>query len=98
MDSKYSIVITAYEYGVLSKNHLISLVFDPYLRNATQYDGDEVELTLTLKELQYLIGYVAAESNHARSKRNSDDLNSICDFLEAVEEDIKHDRVESLDI
>jgi hypothetical protein len=60
------------------------MVCGAYLRTVVQYDNDEVELVLTLTELQDLIGYVAAEANHARSKRNSEDLNSICDYLEAA--------------
>jgi hypothetical protein len=92
MANKYSVSLTAYEYSVLSENMLISLTCRPYLQTAIQHDNDEVELVLTLKELQDLIGYVAAEANHARSKRNSEDLNSICDYLEAAEADIMHDR------
>lgn len=96
MASKYSVGITAYEYDVLSKNYLISMTCKPYLQSAIKHD-DEVVLVLTFKELQDLIGYVAAEANHARSKRNSEDLNEICDYLEVAEEDIKNGRVESFD-
>ena len=96
MASKYSIDITAYEYDVLGKNHLISMACKLYLQSAIKHD-DEVALILTLTELQDLIGYVAAEANHARSKRNSEDLNIICDYLEAAEEDIKHGRIDSFD-
>lgn len=94
--SKYSVSITAYEYEVLGKNHLISMMCDRYLQSAIKHD-DEVALILTLKELQVLIGYVAAEANHARSKRNGEDLNAICDYLEAAEKNIKLNRIESFD-
>ena len=48
--------------------------------------------SLTLPELTDLIGYVAAEANHARKKRESEDLNTICDYLESLEFDIKSHR------
>lgn len=94
MTSKYSINLTAYEYDVLEKNDLIAMACRPYLKSAIKQD-DEVALILTLAQLQDLIGYVAAEANHARSKRKSEDLNMLCDYLEAAEEDIKHGRIDS---
>ncbi len=54
--------------------------------------GGEVELTMTLSELKDFIGYVAAEANHAKTRKQSDDLNQICDYLEAVEHTIKSDQ------
>jgi hypothetical protein len=53
---------------------------------------DEVELVMTLSELTDLIGHVAAEANHTRSKRKSEDLNDICDSLEYAEQDIKRQK------
>jgi len=50
---------------------------------------DGIELSMTLGELEDLIGHVAAESNHARSKRQSEDLGEICDYLESLAFDIK---------
>ena len=86
--SKYSVVITAYEYDVLSQNSLISITCARQLKSVIKH-GDEVELLMTVSELTDLIGYVAAEANHARSKKKSWDLNMICDYLEAAEQDIK---------
>lgn len=84
MPDKYSIFITAYEYDVLKNNHVIALTCKPYLVSAVQHD-DDFELHLTLSELKDLIGFVAAEANHARLKRNREDLNEICDYLESEE-------------
>ena len=86
--NKHSVVITAYEYSVLSENSLISMACTWQLKSAIEH-GDEVELLMTLSELTDLIGYVAAEANHARSKRQSEDLNAICDYLEYAEQNIK---------
>ena len=86
--NKYSVVITSYEYDVLSQNSLISFTCERQLKSAANHK-DEVELLITPSELTDLIGYVAAEANHTRSKKKSGDLNTICDYLEAAEQDIK---------
>lgn len=88
---QHSLSITTYEYKVLMKNPLISALFARQLRSANER-GDEVELTMTLRELKDFIGYVAAEANHAKTRKQSDDLNQICDYLEAVEHTIKSEQ------
>jgi hypothetical protein len=80
---KHSLLITACEYNVLTNNYLISTVCAGQLGSVHE-QGDEVELTMTYSELKDLIGFVAAEANHAKTKRQSDDLNQICDYLESV--------------
>lgn len=88
---KYSLAITAYEYNVLMKNSLISTTFAKQMESANERGG-EVELTMTLRELKDFIGYVAAEANHAKTRKQSDDLNQIYDYLEEVEHTIKSDQ------
>ena len=88
---KYSLSITAYEYNVLVKNPLITTLFAKQMGSANEC-GDEVELMMTLSELNDFIGYVAAEANHAKTRQQSDDLNQICDYLETVEHTIKSDQ------
>ncbi len=88
---KHSLLITAYEYNVLMKNPLISTIFAKQMGSANE-SGDEVELTMTSSELKDFIGYVAAEANHAKTRKQSDDLNQICDYLETVEHTIKSDQ------
>ena len=82
---KYPIVITAYEYSLLNKNHIISAVCKKQLESGIRYEEDEeefVELSLTLAELDELTGFVAAESNHARTAKQRDELGLICDDFE----------------
>lgn len=88
---KLSLLITADEYSVLMNNHLISIVCVRQL-GSEQDRGDEVELTMTYHDLKELISYVAAEANHAKTRRQSDDLNQICDYLESVEYQIRFDQ------
>jgi len=47
-------------------------------------NDDEVKLLLTEYELKELVGFVAAEANHALSKRNEKELSDIFDQLEAA--------------
>jgi hypothetical protein len=66
------------------------------LQSATTYKNDdgeeEIGLSMTPVEFDDLIGYVAAESNHARTKRQREDLDAICDYFEAYVSDIKRSR------
>jgi hypothetical protein len=80
--TKYSIAISDYEYDILTKNEMIAMICEEYLKTATRHN-DSIELSLTLKELEDLTGYAAAESNHARSWRKQEELGAICDYLES---------------
>jgi hypothetical protein len=89
--NKYAVVLTAYEYSILNRNYLISTICQKQLESATTYEqGEEVvELSMTLDELEDLTGYVAAESNHARTARQGEELGAICDDFEARISEIK---------
>jgi hypothetical protein len=86
--AEYSVELTAYEYNLLTKNYLISTLCKRQLDSAAEHD-EGIELLLTLKELEELTGFVAAESNHARSKRQREELGEICDYLEGLVNQIK---------
>jgi len=81
---KTSIELTEYEYSILKDNSLISLCCEQQL-NTAKKNKEGVRLSLTYRELEDLIGFVAAESNHARTRRKQEDLGSICDYLESFE-------------
>jgi hypothetical protein len=51
--------------------------------------GEWVVLILTLAQLEDLTGYAAAESDHARTARQREDLGSICDYFEGLVFDTK---------
>jgi|WetSurMetagenome_2_1015567.scaffolds.fasta_scaffold23074_1 hypothetical protein len=88
---KHSLFITADKFSVLMNNSLISTIFAKLMETANEGE-DEVELAMTMSELKDFIGYVAAEANHAKTRKQSDDLNEICDYLETVEHTIKSDQ------
>lgn len=87
----YSIILTAYEYRVLTHNKIISLVCKKQLQAARHCD-DGVELSLTLEDLEELTGYAAAESNHAHSRRQQEELGAVCDLLESHISEIKREK------
>jgi len=90
--NKYAVVLTPYEYGILNKNYIISMTCHEQLESATIYEQDEeeiVELLMTLNNLEDLTGYVAAESNHAKTAKQSRELGAICDTFEARISEIK---------
>lgn len=50
--------------------------------NPKERRGDFVVLTMTKQEVEFLLGWVAAEANHAKSEIESELLNSACDAIE----------------
>lgn len=84
MSNTISIPLTNYEYSVLKNNYIISACCSRQL-NTVVINKSGAELLLTPKDLEELIGFVAAEANHATTKRNQQDLNSLCDYLEYLE-------------
>ncbi len=91
-DKRYFIELTDYEYSLLNNNEMISMLCERYLKSVTRHD-DTVELSLTLKELEDLTGYVAAESNHASTRRKQDELGAICDYFESEVSSIKREQL-----
>ena len=89
-DKKHSVMLNEYEYNLLVENYMISMACEKQLKSKMK-QGDEIELSLTLAQLEDLTGYVAAESNHSRSKRKAQDLGEICDYLESLIFEIKRD-------
>jgi hypothetical protein len=89
----HSIFITADDYNLLTQNEHISKGCEAQLNTAIEYD-DEVELLLTLDDLPPLIRFIAAEASHVKSPKLAGDLTGLCDYLKAVEQDIKGEKQE----
>jgi hypothetical protein len=87
------VVLTMYEYDVLNKNRLVSTLCKKQLQSAAEHP-EGVELSMTLDELEDLTGYVAAEANHAKSKKQRRELGEICDNLEALVSQAKRARLQ----
>ena len=79
--ARYTVELYDYAYQMLTDNEMVSALCGRALKTA-KHAGESVELSLTLHELEELTGAVAAESNHARSRRKQEELGAICDYLE----------------
>lgn len=79
---RVEIELNFYEFEALKANRMISDMCGRYLKSAKER-GDYVVLDLSVQEANNLAGWVAAEANHATSKRKSELLNSACDAIEA---------------
>jgi len=79
---RVEVEINAYEFEALKANRMISDMCGRYLKSAKKR-GDYVVLELSVQEANDLAGWVAAEANHAKSKKESELLNSACDAIEA---------------
>ena len=79
---RVEIELYLYEFEALKANRMISDMCGRYLKSAEKR-GDYVVLDLSIQEANDLAGWVAAEANHAKSKKESELLNSACDAIEA---------------
>ncbi len=86
--TKYPVPLSAYDYRVLTKSKIIALMIGDQLETAKK-KGDQRILSMTLFELEELVGWLAAESNHAYSRRVGEELGEICDKLEGLLFEIK---------
>ncbi len=86
--TKYPVPLSAYDYRVLTKSKIIALMIGDQLETAKKR-GDQRILSMTLFELEELVGWLAAESNHAYSRRVGEELGEICDELEGLLFEIK---------
>jgi len=90
------VVLSLHKYDILNKNYLISTLCEKQLQSAAEHP-EGVELSMTLDELEDLTGYVAAESNHARTRRQREELGEICDHLETLVSAAKRSRLKRFD-
>jgi hypothetical protein len=79
---RVEIELYLYEFEALKANRMISDMCGRYLKSAEKR-GDYFVIDLSIQEANDLAGWVAAEANHATSKRKSEHLNSACDAIEA---------------
>ena len=80
---KHSVELRSDEYETLMRNPMIASMCDDLLKSHRKR-GDYLVLSLTAVQLEELTGWVAAESNHAKSREEEEALGDICDGLESV--------------
>jgi len=98
--TKYPVPLSAFDYKVLTNSKMIALMFGDQLeaarktakksakKPAQEKEGDRV-LSLTLFQLEELIGWVTGEAKTAQSRRISQELDAIGDHLAGVLSEIK---------
>ena len=79
---RHTIILDSFDYNILKKKSMIMTCCGSFLKKV-EVKESEVKLQLTEYELKELTGFVAAEANHAASKRNEEELCEIFDQLEA---------------
>ncbi len=70
-----------YEFEALKANRTISDMCGQYLK-PVEMRGEFVVLDLSVRNAEFLAGWVASEANHTKSKEESELLNSACDSIE----------------
>lgn len=80
---RHTIILDSFDYNILKNNSMIMTGCGSFLRKVKMKDN-EGQLLLTEYELKELIGFVAAEANHAVSKRKEQELDEIFEHLEAA--------------
>jgi len=78
---KIEIELQKYEFKALTENHMIMAGCEQYLVSPIK-DGDFIILQLSIEDATDLVGWVAAESNHADTLEESKILSDICDIIE----------------
>jgi len=77
---EYYITLNAYQYKILTNNVMIAVCCEDAVRKA-EIKGDEVKILLSRSNLEELIGSVAAEANHAKSRKKEDELDYLYEIL-----------------
>ena len=85
---KYPVELDDYQCELILKN---AIVFDQLkitLKRMAKKEGMHT-INMTLNEISNLTGWMAAESNHANSRRKAEELGELCDYFESLEFQIK---------
>ena len=81
--NKHRIELRIEEYDALMRNPMIACMCADLLKSPRKQRG-YVVFSLTEGQLEELTGWVAAESNHAKTREEEETLGEICDGLESI--------------
>jgi len=68
---------------ILKNNSMIMITCGSFLRNV-KMEGNEGKLLITKYQLKELLGFVAAEANHATSEKKEQEFNRLFGYLESA--------------
>jgi len=85
---KYPVELDDYECMLLLNNAMVYGQLKDTLTRMSKKEGIHT-IQMSLDEINDLAGWMAAESNHARSRKKSEELGNLCDHLENMMYQIK---------
>ena len=80
---KYPVELDDYECKLILNNAIVFGQLKNTLTRMSKKEGVH-NIQMSLDEINDLAGWMAAESNHAKSRRKSEELGDLCDHLEGI--------------
>ena len=85
---KYAVELDDYECGLILDNAIVFGQLKATLTRMSKKEGVHT-IQMSLNEISDLAGWMAAESNHADSRKKADELGDLCDHFNSIEFQIK---------
>ena len=85
---KYPVELDDYQCELILENAIVFGRLKATLKRMAKKEGMHT-INMTLDEIGDLAGWMAAESNHAKSRRKAYELGELCDYFESLEFQIK---------
>ena len=85
---KYPVELDDYQCELILKNAIVFGRLKTTLKSMSKKEGIHT-INMALNEISDLAGWMAAESNHAKSRQKAEELGELCDYFEGLECQIK---------
>jgi len=85
---KYAVELDDYECSLIIDNAVVFGQLKAMLTRISKMRGIHT-IQMSLEEINELAGWMAAESNHADSRKKADELGELCDYFNNIEFQIK---------
>ena len=85
---KYPVELDDYQCELILENAFVFDQLKTTLKRMAKTEGIHT-INMTLNEIIDLTGWMAAESNHANSRKKAEELGELCDYFEGLEFQIK---------
>jgi len=89
MIEKYPVELNDHECDLILKNSVVSSQLKATLVRMSNKKGIHT-IQMSLHEISDLVGWMAAESNHAKNRWEAEELGELCDHFESIEFGIKN--------
>jgi hypothetical protein len=85
---KYPVELEDYQCELILANAIVFGQLKTTLKRLAKKEGMHT-INMDVNEISDLAGWMAAESNHASSRRKAEELGELCDYFEGLEFQIK---------